>query len=133
VVALVIRDHVAAVVALVDADPNVTVYDGQVPNEPTLPYVVIRTDTGRRERSALPATSDRLTLRIWATSVGLNRTSAQVVSERVTAALLDVRPTVSSRSCFPITSVNSQPARVDDVNTSLVYALDEFELVSIPA
>ncbi len=128
-----IRDHVAAVVALVDADPNVTVYDGQVPNEPTLPYVVIRTDTGRRERSALPATSDRLTLRIWATSVGLNRTSAQVVSERVTAALLDVRPTVTSRSCFPITSVNSQPAREDDVVKPLVFALDEFELVSIPA
>ncbi len=128
-----IRDHVTAVLALISADTNVTVYDGRVPNEPTLPYVVVRTDTGRRERSALPASSDRLTLRIWATSVGLTRTSAQVVSERVTAALLDVRPTVASRSCFPITSVNSQPARVDDVVQSLVYVLDEFELVSIPA
>ena len=128
-----IRDHVTAVLALISADTNVTVYDGRVPNDPTLPYVVVRTDTGRRERSALPASSDRLTLRIWATSVGLTRASAQVVSERVTAALLDVRPTVASRSCFPITSVNSQPSRVDDVNTDLVYVLDEFELVSIPA
>ena len=128
-----IRDHVAAVVALVDADPNVTVYDGQVPNEPSLPYVVIRTDSGRRERSALPASSDRVTVRIWATSVGETRASAQWVSEKVTTALLDVRPTVTGRSCFPITSVNSQPAREDDVVKPLVFALDEFELVSIPA
>lgn len=128
-----IRAHTDAVLALVDAVPYVNVYDGQVPDSPTFPYVVIRTDSGRRERSALPASSDRLTVRIWATSVGHTRAEAQMASERVTTALLDVRPTVASRSCFPITSVNSQPARVDDVVQSLVYVLDEFELVSIPA
>jgi len=112
---------------------GVTVYDGTVPDSPSLPYVVIRTDSGRRERSALPVSSDRVTGRIWATSVGVTRASAQWVSEKVTTALLDVRPTVASRQCFPITSVNLQPARVDDVVKSLVYVLDEFELVSIPA
>lgn len=128
-----IRAHVDAVLALVDAVPNVTVYDGQVPNDPALPYVVIRTDTGRRERSALPASSDRLTVRIWATSVGETRASAQWVSEKVTTALLDVRPTVTGRTAFPITSVNSQPAREDDVVKPLVFVLDEFELTTIPA
>jgi len=129
----VIRAHVDAVLALVDAVSGVTVYDGTVPDSPSLPYVVIRTDSGRRERSALPVSSDRVTVRIWATSVGVTRASAQWVSEKVTTALLDVRPTVASRQCFPITSVNSQPAREDDVVKSLVYVLDEFELVSIPA
>ena len=90
-----IRAHVDAVLALVDAVSGVTVYDGTVPDSPSLPYVVIRTDSGRRERSALPVSSDRVTVRIWATSVGVTRASAQWVSEKVTTALLE-----RSRSAF---------------------------------
>lgn len=128
-----IRLHVAAVLALVDAVPNVNVYDAIVPNDPALPYVVVRTDTGPRTRSSILATSDRLDLTVWCTSVGATREQAQWVAEKVAGALLDVRPTVSGRQCFPIESVNSQPAQRDDaISPPLMYAVDEYRLTSIP-
>ena len=131
---MVIRAHVDVVLALLTAVPNVRVHDGIVPDKPTLPYVVVRTNSGPRSRSSLAVSSDHLTLGIWCTSVAANRAQAQWLAEKVTGALLDVTPTVAGRACFPIEAVNSQPVQRDDsVNPPLMYAVDEFRLSTVPA
>jgi len=131
---MVTREHVTAVLALVDSVPNVTVYDGTVPDHPSLPYVVVRTDSGTWTRTALTAASDQITMDVYATSVGESRDQAQWVSEKVMSALLDVRPTIVGRTCAPIESIQSQPVqRDDDVSPPLCYVVDVLRLASVRA
>ena len=96
-------DAAAAVLALLQADTTLRVYDGQVPPTPTLPYVVLWSPP-------IPAaTIDTLSGRSgWfeqipqTTIVGFTPESVRIVSRRVRAALLDVIPVVTGRVCLPI-------------------------------
>lgn len=130
-----ILEHVAAFVALVDAVPNVTVYaDGEVPNKPTYPYIVVYANQGVPEVASAHDVSNWRTFTIQTTKVGLSRTQVQALADREEPALLDVRPVVVGRSCGQISKSSSQPIRPDrDVTPSVFYAVDVWTFFSVPA
>ena len=126
------REHANAVLALAQAVPNLTVYDTQAPAKPSLPYAVLRFDSGVRERTAITATSNMVTTTVTCTAVGIDRGQSQGVAERVADALVDVRPTVAGRSCSPLEHVDSRPSQMDsEVSPPLFYAVDVFRFVSV--
>lgn len=134
-----IDEHAAAVLALLDADnavPALVVYDGKVPTggitSPTPPYVLAYFSGAWPD---LTFTSVTLTfqLRITLHCVGGNAQAARMVSDRGRAALLDVRPTIAGRSCYPIRWDLSLPPRRDETTGSMVMdQVDEYVLSSIP-
>jgi hypothetical protein len=134
----VIDEHAAAVLALLDADntaPALVVYDGRVPSgiDPkATPYVLAYFSGGWPD---LTFTSITLTfqLRITLHCVGGNAQAARMVSDRGRAALLDVRPTIAGRSCYPIRWDLSLPPGRDETTGSMVMdQVDEYVLSSIP-
>lgn len=130
-------EHAAALLALLRADPFLTVYDGRVPASPALPYVVLYLGWDA-ERSALAATTDQFNGRAQVTTVGANAEAVRIVAKRVADRLLDIVPTVAGRSCWPITFDFSQPPREDkDVHIDgigyPVYAVDGYRVSSNPA
>ncbi len=133
----VLVPHAQAVLDLLDAVPDLTVYDGHVPAAPALPYCVLYMGWAG-ERTAVEAVTDQFNGQAQVTSVGANALAARIVAQRVAAALLDVVPTVPGRSCWPITLEFSQPAREDrDVHIDglghPVYAVDGYRVASVPA
>lgn len=129
--------HAAALLALLRADPYLTVYDGRVPAEPALPYVVLYLGWDA-ERTALVAVTDQFNGRAQVTSVGANSEAVRIIAKRVADRLLDVTPAVTGRACWPITHDFSQPPREDrDVRINgvgyPVFAVDTYRLSSVPA
>jgi hypothetical protein len=103
----VIKEHAAAVLALLDADnavPPLVVYDGVVPSDtdPSLtPYVLVRFSELSPELNFRGVTHT-FALRITCHCVGGTDSAVRTVADRVRTALLDVTPTVSGRVCYPI-------------------------------
>lgn len=130
-----ITEHAQAVLALFDEFPH-TVYDGQVPDKPAFPYVVLYLDTGVESATKLCATSDMANLRFQATSVGLTAEAARIVADAVRDRVLDVRLSVTGRSYDPIRHENGIPVRQDtsvtDVDTGLhpMFAVDTYHAPS---
>lgn len=132
-----LESHAQSLLALLRADPFLTVYDGHVPAEPLLPYAVLYLGWGSA-RTALVAVTDLFDGRAQVTSVGANAAAARIVAKRVADRLIDVTPAVAGRSCWPITHELAQPPREDrDVHIDgvgfPVYAVDEYRIASVPA
>lgn len=124
--------HAAAVKALIGS--TVRLYEGEVPNNPTLPYAVLWMGTGTATRSTLAAVSDRRDVEFQITSVGLDAAGARSVSERVRTAVLDKRPAVPGRVSKPIRQVADQPLRVDrDVTPHREYLVEVYAFFTVPA
>lgn len=131
-----IRAHVAAVAArLASAAPALTVYDSSdVPASPTTPYLVLRADSGRRDRPGMVPTSSTLVVTLWLTAVGADRDEVRWVTEQALGALIDQRLTVTGRSCSPIEHLDSQAAqRDDDTTPPLWYGVDVVRFFTVPA
>lgn len=129
-----IRAHVKAVVDLIDAVPNVTVYDAVVPNMPTLPYAVVYGDSGSATQSNFRGQSGWRQWAMRVTSVGSTPEQARWCAERVETALLDIRPTVTGRKCSTVDKTLALPVqRDDDVDPAVFYIPDEFQYLSTPA
>ena len=132
-----IREHVAAVKALLTAVLADAVYDGEAPSaaDPTTPerYVVLWPDNGDPQAEHLCGTSSTVTMLIQTTAVGKTADQARWVADKVFPALLDVRPTVAGRVCDPIRHDTAQPIRRDDDAGGWFYAVDVWRLVTRPA
>lgn len=132
-----IRAHVAAVKALL-AGQGLTVHEGGAPDDATVPYVVLWTDSGTRTRTKMCPTSDQADLFVTAVSVGSTEEQTGWVAEKVFAALLDQAPAVAGRSIAPMTHEASDPLRRDpDVvqpGGAIVFEqVDVFRLISRPS
>lgn len=126
-----IRAHATGVKALVT---GVTVYTSRAPDGATTPYVVLHPDQGRGEPTSLQGDSDWRPWRYYTTCVGSTPEQAQWAAEKVEAGLLDVRPTVTGRSCTPIRKESSVPVtRDEDAPTPVFMARDVWVFSSIPA
>lgn len=141
-----IREHADAVLALLRAAPGttaLTVYDGAVPEDPATgrskppPYALVYfADSDPEEPDSRPLSGRpaRYVLRAYVHSVGLTASAARSVGERVRAALLNVRPTVAGRQCWPIRREDGQPPQRDDSTGSAVMdRVDVYRLESEPA
>ncbi|WP_409186723.1 hypothetical protein F9C11_21780 [Amycolatopsis sp. VS8301801F10] len=106
--------HHAAVLGLLQGgSPPFTVYDGQVPTQPSFPYAVLYMDTGIDDETKLCRVPDKAVFRFQVTSVGLTVPSALVVVDQTRARVLGVRAGVPQRSLNPIRKETSLPVRED--------------------
>lgn len=130
--------HATAVLGLLTG-AGVTAYDGAVPANPAYPYAVLYVNSGAREATAITLASTHQVYDVQVTSVGATAASARIYAQKAMTALLDVTPTVSGRTCFPIRLEASQPVREDrDVTipgtaTHPLYAVDVYRVASLPA
>lgn len=139
-----LQDHADAVLALLRGDAQLTVYpvaDGEpgsgtglVPAGATPPYVAVHITADRPLGETLDMRSSRMVVRAYCHCVGDNLTAARAVADRVATRLLDVKPAIAGRSCFPIRHDASQPVRPDESTGRLVVDLvDVYRLESLPA
>lgn len=132
--------HAAAMLALLDAvndPPALVVHDGRVPNGQQAPYVLVYfldSDPELAESRPLTGASQRHVTRAITHSVGLTATAARMVADRVRTAWLDVRPTVSGRTCQPIRREESQQRDPDETTGEAVFdQVDVWRLESVPS
>jgi len=148
----IIQAHTDAVLTLLRAAPPappfepLPIYPGEVPDYLAdgsggpadlycLVYMTLTTPYG----TALTNASDRGVLQIITHSVSGNTktdgssTSAQIVAQRVRAALLDVVPVVTGRACFPIRQELGPPVQRDEKAGPKVYdQVDLWRLETVP-
>ena len=142
-----IRAHVDAVLTLLaplSAAPSSTpVFDGTVDDEshpvpttapPRTPYVVVSSDDMPMRGQTLGTWSSTLDGLLYVRCVGSDRREAQWAQEKTRALLLDVRPQVTGRSCWPLKLVDGDPLRPDrDVTPPVLVVVDVYRLASTPA
>ncbi|WP_229401917.1 DUF3168 domain-containing protein [Micromonospora okii] len=135
-----IREHVTAILALLQAAPGGTplqVLDGAVPAGQTPPYALVYFSDADPEDSddrALEEVPGRYVLWAYVHSVGGNAAAARAVGSRVRAALLGVVPAATGRSCFPIRREDGDPPQRDEsTGVLLMDQVDVYRVESVPA
>jgi hypothetical protein len=140
---MTIQQDASAFLTLLDSDnasPPLAVYDGFVPTGVRPPYVVAYFSAEHPDASIDSQSSDlangsyREDTYAYCHCVGSNAIAARAVASRVQAALLDVLPVISGRSCWPIRHTENQPATRDESTGVLVMdQVDVYRLSSVPA
>lgn len=142
------EDHAQLALDLLRADVALTVYDGVVPN-PTLaplepvdaaptPYVLVYAVVSRPADMAgaantLDGRSATFLVRWYCHCVGASASAARIVAGRVRAALLDVRPTLTGRTCGMIRQDGSMaPQRDESTGRVVMDAVSIYSLVTTP-
>lgn len=138
-----LQAHAQSILDLLDADntaPALVVLDGKVPTGTVAPYVLVYFRFARPGADAEPDKADlsfdQVSLRVVATahSVGGTASAARAVAVRVAAALLNVTPSVASRSCFPVRWSDGRDAQHDETTGATVFdQVDVYEFTSVPA
>lgn len=136
------EQHSAAVLALLrqvgltvfpEDEPDGS-YDGIVPPNTPPPYVAVHTSFDRPIDDRATARSTDAIMRMYVHCVGANTGAAQGVADIVARALLNVRPVIGGRRCFPIRHDASDPARPDKSTGVLVVTrADVYRLRTTPA
>ncbi len=108
-----IVEHRAAVKTLLGAVETTLYLGGQVPDEPTFPYLVLFMGTGIDDETKLCRTPDKATFRFQLTSVGLTDDSVAIVADQGRTAVLGIRPVVAGRKTNPIRKETDIPVRAD--------------------
>lgn len=108
--------------------------DGIVPPKTPPPYVAVHTAFDRpiADRATFRSTEGVLMATVHC--VGATAGAAQNVADLVARALLDVRPVIAGRRCWPIRLTASDAARPDKSTGVLVVTrADVYRLRSTPA
>lgn len=139
---MTIQAHADAVLGLLvpPAVPATTaLYDGRVDGT-GLPYLLVymylMTPDGLQapDKVSLNFDSDVVDFWIYCHCVGGDAIGARAVSAQARTALLNVTPTVSLRTCFPIRWREGQPPRRDEETGPLVMdQIDVYGFTSVPA
>jgi len=106
--------HAVAFLALLDADPVLTVYDGQVDDNAAKPYVVVYFYGTPQRGDDLTAESRETKTRATVHCVGETAASARIIAQRVQAAVLDKTPVIAGRICWAIEAEYTQPPIRDE-------------------
>lgn len=129
-----IVEHASAVLALLQADPNLTVFDGAPPDLTEPPYVVVWVSVDGEESVDLADNQGRPDLRVTTHSVGATGQAARIVSDRVRAVLHGVRPTIAGRTAWKIRREFGIPPQPDESTGRLVVdAVDVWTFSSVTA
>jgi hypothetical protein len=137
-----VQAHANAVLGLL-VPPSVpattAVLDGAVPDGTAKPYLLVYmyliTPDGLQAPDAVSLNfdSDVADFRIYCHCVGDNAVAARAVSDQARLALLNVTPSVASRSCFPIRWHEGNPPQRDEGTGLLVMdQVDVYGFRSIP-
>lgn len=124
--------HIAALLTLLDAAP-MTVYREKIPAGVERPYFRVYFHLEYAESESMLHTSDRAVAWMYVHCVGDNDASASITAKAGRDALLDVIPTVTGRTCFPIRLDHSQPPQPDEsLGTLVMDQIDVYRLESLP-
>lgn len=124
--------HADAVRALIGS--TVRLHEGARPEDSALPCAVVFIDTGTGGSETLEAASERRNVTFQVTSVGLDPEGVRSVAERVRAAILGRRPTVTGRRTWKVTHDASDVLRLDrDVTPHVFYLANSYSYGSVPA
>lgn len=112
--------HAPVLLSMVRSDPNLTVYDGGVPDLTEPPYVVpwISVDTEFTDRLTGETTGG--IIRVTTHSVGHNASAARKVAAHVRTAYLDRAPVVAGWVSWPIRHETGLPPTRDESTGRLV-------------
>lgn len=112
--------------------PDVTVYDGQVPEQPPDRYVVLYMDNGTRRAEGVEHQSTGRLFRWQVTTVAPDRGMAGWLAEAVADALTDQRPDVPGWSPGLIEHTHSRTPRADEqvLARTVVVAFDLYQLLA---
>lgn len=127
--------HADAILGLLNADTDLTVYDSAVPKGALPPYVLVYPSTTTPEGTSLTNLQDRAVTRAYCHCVGADAIAARAVAGRVAAALLNVTPTVTGRVCWPIRDddAGAPPDRDESTGVLVMDRLAVYRLESLPA
>jgi hypothetical protein len=147
----VISAHIAAVKELLVADglievpdggdppaSGICLYDGQVIDHPTFPYVVLWSNAGQESPLAISDDPVEFDARLYVTHVGVTAESVRIIIARTRGVLNGVRLGVPGRKSWKLRLLSSDPIRQDtDVtlpNSSMhpVMSVDMYRLASVP-
>lgn len=140
----VIQAHASWVLDQLRADVELTVCDGKVNQGVVAPYVLVylfvQTPDGllAPDKVKLSGDSDVIDLRAYCHCVGggvFAAANARDVQDRVRAQLLNVRPVIAGRTCFPVRWFDGQPANRNEElpGAPVVDQVDIYRLETVPA
>ena len=130
------EQHAQVGLAALVANPSLTssrVFDGRVPDgtDPALGYVLLYTSVAwPRDGIGTALTEQQVTITATFTChcVGLNAQAARAVGMEVRSSLLNLKPSISGRSCSPIKQDESLPPDRDESTGRLV--MDQVQVYS---
>lgn len=131
-----VLDRIREIPALSDA-----VFDGDVPKtnpdgsprERPQRYVNVHSNRGVARQDRLSNVGRRARKTFWIHSVGMNRSQADAIAERIIAKLHGWTPAVDGYSCERMTHESSQPTQKDETTKpALFFAVDVFDVYTTP-
>jgi hypothetical protein len=136
------KAHADAVLALLTGalNPAIAVYDGKVPdptpNVATNPWVLVYFDPGwpvDGAANSLDGNAVTYRLTLFTHSIAASAPAARAVAGQVRAALLNVRPVISGRSCWPIRWDDGTPTSLDEtLGFPVMDKVDVWKLQTAP-
>lgn len=133
-------EHVQAVLDMLDtASPAHPVHVGEVVEDnPPTPYWLVLPDAGILDGETLAGASSRIDMRVVVKSVGATAREAIAAAQAARAVLVDARPVVAGRRCWPVRHTDTLPVMPDQGVTTttsrrLHQAVDTFRIASVPA
>lgn len=115
----------AALLALLESNPNLTVIDGDVPVDQKPPYLVVYVSGAPREGDNLNRQSNEAAPRAYLHAVGMTAASARIVAGQAASTIVDERLTVAGWSCGPIKNELSNPPQRD--TSTRVTVMDQVD------
>ncbi|PRY56440.1 DUF3168 domain-containing protein [Glycomyces artemisiae] len=109
----------AAFLALLRANPNLTVFDGPAPLDQRPPYLVVYFAGGPRLGDGLRRQPDKATMRAYVHAAGETTAAARILGGHVDAAVLGERLTVPGWDCGPVDCELANPP-VPDKSTGVL-------------
>lgn len=118
--------HAQVALTILTTDANQPVYAGVAPDSVAPPYVLVYTVVewpGDGEGKSFDGTTSTCVTRWYTHSVGATDQSTRAIANRVRQLLVNVRPTISGRSCGFIQQEAALPMVRDETTGQLVQDL----------
>jgi hypothetical protein len=117
------EQHAQVGLLALDANPNLTVFDGKVPDGTDPPYVLVYAQVSwPREGVGTSLLEQQVTVTTTyiCHCVGLTPSAARAVAMQVRSSLLNLRPVIEGRNCGPIKQDDVMPPSRDETTGKLV-------------
>lgn len=127
-----ISEHADAFLALLTADPNLTVFDGNVPDNTDPGYVVVWISVDNEESVSLADEQGKPNIRVTTHSVADTGTGARIIADRVRSAVHNKRLTIAGRNCWKVRHDYGIPPQPDQsTGRAVIDAVDVWTFASV--
>ena len=120
-------DHASEVLSVLRSS-RVTLYDGQVPDNPSVPYVVVYFDQGNPRPTTVNSGRWMQHFIFQTTYVAESAAQLRIIADKVEDVLRGTKLDVYRTATTPVEKRSTQSARTDlDVRPPRVYSVDTWE------